>query len=71
MIFVFVIKCIGRLKIDVHILNVDVNSVLGLLRHVVMGDIADVLEVHAPSSSRVEVCRLVGWLLCIYSIVFE
>jgi hypothetical protein len=30
-------------------LIIDVNSVLGLLHHLVVGDVADVLEVHAAS----------------------
>jgi hypothetical protein len=40
-------------------LIVDVNSVFGLLRHVVLGDVADVSEVNAFSIFRVKV--YVGW----------
>jgi hypothetical protein len=46
-------------------LIVDVNSVLGLVCHVVVGDIADILEVYVISIFRV------GEFLCIYSIVLK
>jgi hypothetical protein len=39
----------------------DVNSVLGLLHHVVVGSVVDVSEVHSASIFRVEVCRLVSY----------
>jgi hypothetical protein len=47
----------------------DVNSVVGLLHHVVVGDVTDVLEVHAAPIFRVKVCRLLSFFL-IYSILF-
>lgn len=48
-------------------LIVGVNSGLGLLRIVVVGDFADVSEVHVASIFRVEVCSLVS--SCKYSTI--
>jgi hypothetical protein len=36
----------------------DVNSVLGLLHRVNVGDVSDVSEVYATSIFRADVCRL-------------
>jgi hypothetical protein len=41
------------------------NCVLGLLHRVVVGDVADVLEVHAASMFRVDMCVLVR--CCVYT----
>jgi hypothetical protein len=41
-------------------LLIEVNSVLGLLHRVVVGDVVDVSEVHAGSIFIVEVCRLMS-----------
>jgi hypothetical protein len=45
--------------------NIAVNSVLGLLYHVNVGDVADISEVHALSIFSVEVCRLVSFFVYI------
>jgi hypothetical protein len=47
----------------------DVNFVLRLLHLVVMGDIADVLEVHAATIISADVCRLVNY--CVHAAFFE
>jgi hypothetical protein len=46
-------------------LIIHADSVLGLLQHVVVGDVADVSEVHAASTFRVKVCRLVSCCVCV------
>jgi hypothetical protein len=37
---------------------IDVDSVLGLLHHVDVADVADIPEIHATSIFMVRVCRL-------------
>jgi hypothetical protein len=61
---------IGTQKnIYIYIHIIDVNSVLGLLHRVVVGDVTDVSDVHVASIFRVDVCRLMS--LCIYGVQFR
>jgi hypothetical protein len=41
----------------------DVNSVLGLLHHVDIGDVASVSDVHAATIFMVKMCRLASFLV--------
>jgi hypothetical protein len=49
--------------------EVNIDSVLGLLHHVNVGDVADVSEVYTTSIFRVEVCKVCEFL-CIRKILF-
>jgi hypothetical protein len=50
--------------------DIDVDSVVGLLHHVNVGDAADISEVCAASIFSVEVCRLMSFFVYI-ALCFE